>query len=239
MIKAVIMDVGKTVVTNRIIDFKKALLAVYELDKKEEKIDFTRYYDLFSSLKKISFYPAREIMSEVRIGDFLEVLNEIAGINAGMDKDELEWFFQCNLIEEELIPGVYDFLKFLKEEKLPLIALSNSCMTSKAIKREFKEFGVDSFFLDVISSADILVRKPRKEIFDYAYGKLLKVNPEVKKEEILFIGDNYECDIIGSANAGMVPVWLNWKHEKIENNSFTFFSVDSYQEIEKIIKQVK
>ena len=113
MVKAVFMDVGRTIVTNRIIDFKKGLKAVYDLDEREEKIDFSEYLRVNYALRKVSFDLARENNTEVKISTFLEALNEITGIKCNLEGEELEWFFQCNLIEEELIDGVVDFLEYL------------------------------------------------------------------------------------------------------------------------------
>ena len=47
MIKAVLMDVGKTIVTNRDIDFKRGLKAVYDLDKRKDKIDFESFFGVY------------------------------------------------------------------------------------------------------------------------------------------------------------------------------------------------
>ncbi|MDE7309455.1 MAG: HAD hydrolase-like protein [Lachnospiraceae bacterium] len=30
---------------------------------------------------------------------------------------------------------------------------------------------------------------------------------QLKPEETWYIGDNYECDIVGARNAGLFPVW--------------------------------
>ena len=235
MIKAVLMDVGKTVVTNRDIDFKRGLKAVYDLDKSATKIDFERYLEVFQSLKRVTFDSVRKINSEIRIDDFLVTLCEVTGINPGLDKEELQWFFQCNLIDEELIDGVTFFLEYVKSNHYPLIAVSNSCMDSATIAREFKEYDILKYFNEVISSADILIRKPRKEIFDYAYGKLLKIDNSIKRNEILFVGDDYERDIVGSANAGFIPVWLNHKKEERTDNSFSFININSYDELIKVL----
>lgn len=236
MIKAILMDVGRTIVTNRIIDFKKGLKAVYDLDENKEKIDFTKYLEVNQALWKISYDVARKTCTEVPIDEYLQVLCEITGLNVNLEKKELEWFFQCNLIEEELIDGVTKFLEYVNSKNIPIIAVSNSCMTSYPISREFQEFGILKYFKEVISSADILIRKPRKEIFDYAYGKLLKIDNSIQKQEVLFIGNDYNCDVVGSANAGLVPVWFNEKQEEAKENSFSFINVNSYSELINTLK---
>ena len=238
MIKAVLMDVGKTIVTNRDIDFKRGLKAVYDLDKRADKIDFERFLAVNQSLRRVSFDSVRKINSETRIDGFLATLCEITGINPGLDIDELQWFFQCHLIDEELIDGVTSFLEYVKEKKYPLIAVSNSCMDSKTIARELKEYGILKYFNEVISSADILIRKPRKEIFDYAYGKLLKIDDSIKRSDVIFIGDDYERDIVGSANEGFIPVWLNHKKEERTDNSFSFININSYDELINVLNLI-
>ena len=239
MIKAILIDLGKTVLTNRVIDFTRGLKAIYDLDERPGKIDFSEYLRLYRALRKISFDCAREINSEVKISTFLETLNEVSGINADCSGDELEWVFQSNFIEEELIDGVVLFLEYCESINLPVIAVSNSCITSYSLKRELDDFKVLKYFKDVISSADILVRKPRKEIFDFAYGKLLKLDSSIKKDEILFIGNDYNCDVVGSKNAGMTPVWFNEKHLEVDDNSFSFINVGSYLELIKVLKIMK
>ena len=241
MIKAVLMDVGRTIVTSRIIDFGKGLKAVYDLDKRRDKCDLNEYFRVFTALTKVSFEPAREISSEVRITDFLAALNEITGIklpNEYQDPKELEYFFQCNLIEEELVDGVKDFLKYVKKSGLPVIAVSNSCMSSNALRREFKEYDIEKYFNDIISSADILIRKPRHEIFDFAYGKLVGIDNTIKKDEVVFIGDDFDCDVVGSLNGGLVAIWLNKMQEEPKNNVLPQFNVKDYNEIIEIIESI-
>jgi putative hydrolase of the HAD superfamily len=45
-------------------------------------------------------------------------------------------------------------------------------------------------------------KTPKKRIFDLALEKA-----ELQPDEVWYIGDQYECDVKGSINAGMVPIW--------------------------------
>ena len=47
-----------------------------------------------------------------------------------------------------------------------------------------------------------MFRKPNKRIFELALEKA-DLNPE----DVWYIGDNYECDVVGARNAGIFPVW--------------------------------
>ena len=47
-----------------------------------------------------------------------------------------------------------------------------------------------------------MFRKPNKRIFDLALEKA-----GLQAGEVWYIGDQYECDVKGSLNAGLTPVW--------------------------------
>ena len=53
MIKGVLIDLGKTILTNRVISFKKGLKGVYQLSNKS--ISFEEYYELHLKLYEITF----------------------------------------------------------------------------------------------------------------------------------------------------------------------------------------
>lgn len=238
MIKAVLMDVGQTIVNNRIVNLDNGIKAVYDLDKSNNKISYDEYYRVYNSLKKLTFYEVRKINSEVDIKVFLKTLNEITNLKVDLDIEELEYYFQSNVIVEELIDNVVDLLKYFKERNIVVIAVSNSCMGSKAIARELAEFGVLEYISEVISSCDILVRKPRKEIFDFAVGKIRKIDNTIKQNEIAFIGNDFMVDVVGASNANLVPIWFNEKNEKAEYDNLSYFNVNNYLDLIEIFKEI-
>lgn len=238
MIKAVLMDVGKTIVNNRIISFDTGIKAIYDLDKSNNKISYEEYYRVYNALKKLTFNEVRKINSEVDIKVFLKTLIEITNLKIDLDIEELEYYFQSNVITEELMPNVVDFLQYLHERDIIVIAVSNSCMGSKAIARELKEFGALNYISEVISSCDILIRKPRKEIFDFAIGKVRRINFDIKLNEIAFIGNDFLIDVVGASNAGLVPIWYNEEKEVPEFSDITYINTNSYLELIEIFKEI-
>ena len=52
------------------------------------------------------------------------------------------------------------------------------------------------------TEAVFMFRKPNKRIFDLALEKA-----ELLPDEVWYIGDQYECDVKGSLNAGLLLVW--------------------------------
>ena len=47
-----------------------------------------------------------------------------------------------------------------------------------------------------------MYRKPNKHIFELALEKA-----GLTSDEVWYVGDNYECDIVGAMGAGIFPVW--------------------------------
>lgn len=230
MIKGVFLDLGKTVVTNRIINFKNGLKRVYDFTDK--KISFDEYVNIHQKLYQVTFDYVRRVDNEMRITDYLIALNKLSNLESNKTIEELEDEFQLGLVDEELVEGIEAFLKFLEENQIPVIAVSNSCISSRALKKELDNLGILKYFKKVISSADIYIRKPRKEIFEYAIGQLKKITDDyfIKNDEVIYIGNDYNCDVIGPKNIGMRVVWLNHNNED-DHYDLADAVVSSYQEL--------
>jgi HAD superfamily hydrolase (TIGR01549 family) len=64
--------------------------------------------------------------------------------------------------------------------------------------------GIAKLFEAVVISAEVLLRKPDRRIFDHICG-LLRLDPN----EILFVGDTPRDDILGATQAGMRTAWIS------------------------------
>ena len=101
-----------------------------------------------------------------------------------------------------------------EKDRIPMYVLSNSGFTAKALWTVLDRFGIGQYFSNVWSSADYGKIKPCKEFFDMAIDAVLLEHPQERKEDILFIGDTYNTDVIGAHNAGIKAVWINRKKEE-------------------------
>ena len=54
----------------------------------------------------------------------------------------------------------------------------------------------------IIATSEYMFRKPNRRIFDLALEKA-----NLQADEVWYIGDDYECDVVGARNAGIFPVW--------------------------------
>jgi len=95
-------------------------------------------------------------------------------------------------------------LASLREKKIKTGVISNMGFSGTTLRRRLEKTFPEHSFDFVLSSADYLLRKPEKRIFDLA---LHKAGCEAR--EAWFLGDNLRCDIAGSAAAGLRPIYYS------------------------------
>lgn len=132
----------------------------------------------------------------------------------GVEDSELtdrvcEVFYKYFLPMTGTVPGAYELLDYLRP-KYRLAVLSNGTKSSQIVK--MRNFRFEPYFEKVYLSDDIGYPKPDVRIFQYALNDM-----GVCPEDVLMIGDDFEGDIVGAANAGIEQVWLHpagWNGER-------------------------
>lgn len=105
-----------------------------------------------------------------------------------------------------LVEGTIEILTYLKE-KYHLHIITNGFKEVQHLK--LKNCGLTPFFEEVITSEEVGVMKPNAQVFDYS---IKQVN--AKKEESVYIGDDFKVDIEGATNAGLHAVYYNPNKKK-------------------------
>ena len=100
---------------------------------------------------------------------------------------------------------VRDTLKELKK-KYKIAVLTNGNASSQ--RRKLNTINIYDLLDYSLVSSEYGVRKPDKKIFEYTAKQL-----DLKTEECSYVGDNYKIDILGSRNAGMLPVFISRNNE--------------------------
>ena len=105
---------------------------------------------------------------------------------------------------------VYETIKNLYDNKVYMGILSNTHINGHDIRESMNVAGLSSFFDVQVYTSDYGVpgEKPDKVTFDYAFSKIKDVHPEIEKENILYVGNSYFHDVIGSWNAGMYTSYI-------------------------------
>lgn len=88
-------------------------------------------------------------------------------------------------------------------ESYPLVLVSNFYGNIETV---LEDFGIRKYFIQIIESAVIGVRKPDPRIFEHGVKAL-----GLKAEEVLVIGDSYGKDIVPAETIGCQVLWLKGK----------------------------
>ncbi|TDE31235.1 beta-phosphoglucomutase [Flavobacterium ranwuense] len=111
----------------------------------------------------------------------LDIILELGKVEASQE-DKNRWLVQKNedylsylvdMNENEILPGVFTILKFLKENKQP-IALGSASKNARPI---LEKTGIISYFDAIVDGNDVSNAKPDPEVFLIA-AKLLGTKPE-------------------------------------------------------------
>lgn len=109
----------------------------------------------------------------------------------------------------KLNEGVLDLLNFLKK-----INIKTCLLTDFDTIHQFKKLenlGILEYFENIITSQEIGVDKPNSKMFQSALRKM-----NLKSNEVIMIGDNYQKDILGAIKNNIYSFWFN--NENNENN---------------------
>lgn len=85
--------------------------------------------------------------------------------------------------------------------------ISNLSFARRSLEARLARYLPDNKFELVVTSSDLLVRKPEHFIFDYALRKA-----GLSPNEVWFVGDNRSADALGAYNAGMRPILYTGAH---------------------------
>ena len=85
-------------------------------------------------------------------------------------------------------------------------------------------------------SGDLGINKPDKRIFEHAEEKL-----KLNKNQLFFIGDSLENDVIGANNADWNVIWINRYNQKLPKDAKVYKEVKNneelFLELKKIVKE--
>ena len=135
---------------------------------------------------------------------FHRLLYQGCGIEFDESAETLERAYWDAAFRFEPEPGVHAVLSELSHRAVPMGIISNICFSGAIVHRELEKHGLARYFQFVVASADYGVRKPNRELFDLGVYKLGGEN-----HTSCYTGNMVPYDIVGAANAGLLPVWYN------------------------------
>lgn len=128
-------------------------------------------------------------------------LFDIYGLKFSRSMEELEEIFWNAAAPCVPTPNMPELLALLREKKIRTGVISNMGFSGASLKKRLEALFPEHRFDFVISSADYILRKPNKRIFELG----LRMGG-CSAEDAWFLGDNLRCDIAGAASAGIRPI---------------------------------
>jgi len=171
------------------------------------QIDLERCYDALGEswreAERLRALDHREVPAAARFAHFFRRL--------GLDEAALPAGFGRALIDAHRgalgraaeFPAHHGPLLRRLAERYRLGVVSNFDYTPTALDI-LERAGVVELFDTIVVSDEVGWRKPRRDIFDAALGRL-----GVRAEESLFVGDRADMDVLGAQRIGMDAAWIN------------------------------
>ena len=174
----------------------------FEIDSSMEKVSkVVRYYDVLCNnvnekvgLNFNTFEIYCLILNALNVDNFcLEKLKEFY-----VETETLFMEFKPNLIHQ----NTDKLFKEIKEEKKTISILSNTgFIKGLTLRKLLSYYELDEYLSFQIYSDETGFSKPNNEMFKLVYERVSFLN-EIKKQEILHIGDNETADYQGAINFG-------------------------------------
>jgi putative hydrolase of the HAD superfamily len=123
----------------------------------------------------------------------------------------VEAYFEPFVRSCQLIPGTYDMLSSLAGRYR--LGLVSNFTHPPTVEQILACVGLERFFDEIIISGRLGVCKPHPAIFS-ELTRLLALPPD----EIVFVGDELQADIVGAHRAGMRTVWMTYR-QRLERPS--------------------
>ncbi len=224
MIKAVLLDVDNTLLDfnlNANASMKRAFNECGLEYKNEYFPVFKRINDaLWCGIEKGEI--TREQLKKTR---FPSILKEL-GLSG--DSMRIEALFRQGLGEFAfMVDGAEDLLEYLYK-KYRLFVASNAIYEVQM--NRLNSTGMIKYFEKLFISEKMGHDKPTKEFFDICFSEM----GNLKKEEVVMLGDSLTADIGGAKEYGLKTIWFN-----IDKNSFNSaladFTVEKLSDVKAIL----
>ena len=150
------------------------------------------------------FDPAKRHLFQVEAPNYMftAYLYESLGIQLSLTSEQVDRVFWDAAAPGKPTEGIVEFLEYLREQEVRTGVISNISFNGRVVEQRIRGLFPEHNFEFILATSEYLFRKPNKRIFRLALEKA-----DLEPEDAWYIGDQYECDIVGAAGAGLFPVW--------------------------------
>ncbi len=236
--KMILFDYGQTLIREAKFDGLKGTEAVlkYAVKNKYNKSarEVQAYADqLNDEIGRLDRSKIHLFQHEVPNHMFTKYLYESLGIEIALPPEEIDNIFWDAAAPGTPTEGISEFLSFLKQNDIRTAVISNISYSGIAVNRRINTCIPDNEFEFILATSEYLFRKPNHHIFDLALEKA-----DLKPNEVWYVGDQYNCDIVGAGDAGMFPVWYIGAIDTEYHSASDVLTINKWKELKDYIAKI-
>ena len=180
------------------------------------------------------FDPAKRHLFQVEVPNhmFTVYLYESMGISLSLTPEQIDKVFWDSAAPGTPTDGIEELIQYLHENGIRTGVISNISFCGKAVTGRINDLIPNNHFEFIIATSEYMYRKPNKRIFDLALEKA-----NLRAEDVWYVGDQYECDIVGARKAGIFPVWYQGAIDMPYEDKEDVTTVKSWREFRERIVQ--
>ncbi len=231
--KVIVFDLFETLIHDIKFDFTSGLFYLYEniLSKDTDKVEFLDYA---ATYWKDIYDKRNEYNSELPFEDELLDFKNKYGFKVDYPLEEIQYNCALTMNATELFNDTISTLEKLKSLGIPVYLLSNTIFKNNVMKKFINQYDLEKYFVNTYYSADYKVRKPHKDFFQIVFNEIKKYDNSIETEEVYFIGDNFEADVLGAESFGFTPLFINRKQIPGINNK-NFIEINFLNEVLELV----
>lgn len=222
MAKAIIFDMTQTLQRFDFSRMQKEFHKIIKAIPQAKKIPIKQFMKAY--FKNYDLYQTRKITND---NDFCTRI--FSEFRICLTKKCRDFFVREHLKRRKkfirLAPRLKETLSALKRAGFKLGLLSNGVKNWVGFDWRFLGFNPKSFFSVQVYSQETRKTKPNPAMYELILKKM-----RLKPSETVFVGDNYEHDILGPKKAGMKTIWLN----KLGKKKKADFAIRKLTELPKL-----
>jgi putative hydrolase of the HAD superfamily len=215
-VKGIGFDLFGTLVLQDRFNFDQSLEALYQnLFLSGFQLDKGRFLETYRDVNRRLMTQAledgRETHNRLWVAGALQALGHAVEPEDLHIEQAIDAYFDPFIASCRLIPGTREMLESLAGRYR--LALLSNFTHPPAVDQILTRLRIRPFFDEILVSGQIGIRKPHPAVFAELTRRL-----GYAAEDIIFVGDELQADIVGAQNAGLRTVWMTYR-QKLDSPS--------------------
>ena len=237
--KMILFDYGQTLIDEGVFDGVRGTAAVLQYATRNKyNLSAERVQEEADRINKEvgRFDPAERHLFQVEVPNhmFTAYLYESLGISLSLTPEQVDRVFWDAAAPGTPTGGIEELLEYLYQNNIRTGVISNIAFAGEVVTERINRLIPTNHFEFIIATSEYMYRKPNKRIFDLALEKA-----DLQASDVWYIGDQYECDVVGARNAGMFPVWYQGAIKISHEDKKDVMTIKNWQEFPALLTNDK